>query len=88
MKKEELLHLHMLMFLINLYFKDILNDEILTEHYDSLALHPSHIHKDKIAHSDALFILGDEIVSHVNRRKVPVINYPYLTVLPLAAIEN
>jgi hypothetical protein len=87
-KKEEILHLHMLMFLIKGYFKDILNDEIFTERYDSLELHPTHIHKDKIAHRDALFTLCDEIVSHVHRRKVPVINFAHLTALPLAAAEN
>jgi len=87
-KKEELLHLHMLMFLIKIYSRDIINDEILTERYDSLEISPSHIHKDKIAHRDALFTLGDEIVFHIHRRKVPLMNYSHMTAPPQVAVEN
>ena len=36
---------------------------------DSLGISPSYIHKDKIAHREALFTLGDEIVSHIHDRK-------------------
>ena len=86
MKKEELLHLHMLLVLIRAYSRDNFKDGILTERYDSLEISPSQIHKDKIAHRDALFTLGDEIVSHIHRRKVPVIPYFHeITSTPVAA---
>ena len=87
-QKEELLHLHMLMSLIRTYCRDVIHDEILTERYDSLGISPSYIHKDKIAHREALFTLGDEIVSHIHGRKVPVMNYSQWTAPPQAAVEN
>ena len=59
----------MLMSLIRTYCRDVIHDEILTERYDSLGISPSYIHKDKIAHREALFTLGDEIVSHIHGRK-------------------
>jgi hypothetical protein len=86
MNKEELLHLHMLLVLIRTYSRDKFKDEILTERYDSLEISPSQIHKDKMAHKDALFTLGDEIVSHIHRRKVPVLQYfPEIISTPVAA---
>ncbi len=78
----------MLMSLIRTYCRDIIHDEILTERYDFLGISPSHIHKDKIAHRDALIILGDEIVSHFHGRRVPVMNYSQRTAPPQAAVEN
>ena len=47
---------------------------------DSLEITPSHIHKDKMVHRDALLILGGEIVSHIHHRKVPVTNYSHVVV--------
>ncbi|MFZ1896789.1 UPF0058 family protein [Methanoregula sp.] len=88
MKKEELLHLHMLMFHIKMYFRDIINDEIPTEWYDSLEISPSHIHKGKNAHRDALLTLGDEIVSHIHGRKVPMMNHSRLIAPPQVAVAN
>ncbi|MGA2162231.1 MAG: UPF0058 family protein [Methanoregula sp.] len=88
MKKEELLHLHMLMFHVRTYFRDILNDEILTERYDSLEITPAHIHKDKNAHRDALLTLGDEIVSHIHSRNVPVIDHSCLIASPQVAVAH
>jgi len=86
MNKEELLHLHMLLVLIRTYSRENFNDEILTERYDSLEISPSQIHKDKMAHKEALFTLGDEILSPIHRRKVPVIQYFHeITSIPVAA---
>jgi len=74
MQKEELLHLHMLMFNLKRYFEGINNDEILTERYNSLQISPFHIHKDKHAHKEALLTLADEIISHIHNPALPVAN--------------
>lgn len=65
----------MLMIHIKKYYEGISNEEIGTERYNSLAISPVHIHKDKKAHKDALLTLGDEIVSHIHHRPVPAVNY-------------
>ncbi|MDO9034454.1 MAG: UPF0058 family protein [Methanoregula sp.] len=75
MQKEELLHLHMLMIHIKKYYEGVTNEEIQTERYASLEISPVHIHKDKKAHKDALLTLGDEIVSHIHGKPLPVLNY-------------
>ncbi|MDO9325238.1 MAG: UPF0058 family protein [Methanoregula sp.] len=75
MQKEELLHLHMLMIHIKKYYEGITNEEIPTDRYTSLEISPVHIHKDKKAHKDALLTLGDEIVSHIHAKPLPVVNY-------------
>ncbi len=69
----------MLMFHIRMYFEGITHDEIPTERYNSLGISPLHIYKDKNAHKDALLTLGDEIVSHILGKKLPVVNYSYET---------
>jgi hypothetical protein len=85
-QKTELLHLHMLMFHIRMYFEGFTHDEIRKERYNSLAISPLHLHKDKKAHKDALLTLGDEIVSHILGQKLPVVNYSLETApLPLVA---
>jgi hypothetical protein len=88
-QKTELLHIHMLMFHIRMYFEGITHDEIPTERYNSLEISPIHIYKDKKAHEDALLTLGDEIVSHIHGKKLPVVNYSYEAAsLPLVAAEH
>ncbi len=47
MQKEELLHLHQLMYTIRGYIEVITHGEILTERYNSLEISPFYIHKDK-----------------------------------------
>jgi hypothetical protein len=79
MQKDELLHLHLLMFHIRKYYQDIAHDEIPTGRYDSLEISPIHIHKDKKSHSDAVLTLGDEIVSHLHARKLPAVACPDVT---------
>ncbi|MGA2121377.1 MAG: UPF0058 family protein [Methanoregula sp.] len=88
MQKEELLHLHMLMFQIKKYFESITNDEILTERYNSLEISPLHIHKDKNAHSEALLTLGNEIISHIHNPTLPAVNYSHETASLLVAAEQ
>jgi hypothetical protein len=88
-QKEELLHLHMLMFHIRMYFEGIAHDEISTERYDSLAISPLHLHKDKKAHKDAVLTLGDEIVSHILGQKLSVVNISHETAsLALVAAQH
>ena len=88
-QKEELLHLHMLMYHIRIYFEGITRNEIKTERYNSLGISPLHLHKDRKAHKDALLTLGDEIVAHILGQKLPVVNYSHETVsLPPVAAEH
>nr|WP_299963124.1 UPF0058 family protein [Methanoregula sp.] len=80
MQKEELLHLHMLMIHIKKYYECATGEEIRTERYNSLEISPVHIHKDKNAHKVAVLTLGDEIVTHIRHRSMPVVNYASVTV--------
>ena len=75
MQKEELLHLHCLMMHIKTYLENITGGEIHAERYTSLGTTTSHLHKDKKAHKDALLTLGDEIVTHIHRQSIPVLNH-------------
>ncbi|MDD1699799.1 MAG: UPF0058 family protein [Methanoregula sp.] len=74
MQKEELIHLHMLMMHIKKYCESMTKEEIPSERYDSLEISPLHIHKEKKAHKDALLTLGDEIVTHIHRRSIHIMN--------------
>ena len=75
MQKEELLHLHCLMIHIKTYVETVTSEEIHSERYSSLGTTSSHLHKDKKSHKDALLTLGDEIVTHIHRQSIPVVNY-------------
>ena len=74
MQKEELLHLHCLLIQIKTYLENITNEEIPSERYNSLGTTSGHLHKDKKAHKDAILTLGDEIVTHIHRQSMPVMN--------------
>jgi hypothetical protein len=87
-QKEELLHLHMLMIHIKKYYEGVTNEEIGTGRYNSLEISPVHIHKDKKAHKDALLTLGDEIVTHIHGRNMPVVNYSSETASTKVAAEH
>jgi hypothetical protein len=87
-QKEELLHLHMLMIHIKKYYEGITREEIGTDRYNSLEISPVHIHKDKKAHKDALLTLGDEIVTHIHGRRIPVVNYSTETATIKVAAEH
>jgi hypothetical protein len=60
---------------IKTYLENITNEEIHPGRYNSLGTTPGHIHKDKKAHKDALLTLDDEIVTHIHRQSMPVVNY-------------
>jgi hypothetical protein len=87
-QKEELLHLHMLMIHIKKYYEGLTSEEIGTSRYNSLEISPVHIHKDKKAHKDALLTLGDEIVTHIHGRHIPVVNYSSETASTKVAAEH
>jgi hypothetical protein len=80
-QKEELLHLHCLMIHVKTYLENIIKEEIHSERYNSLGTTTSHLHKNKKAHKDALMTLGNEIVTHINRQSIPVVNYSLDTAL-------
>jgi hypothetical protein len=65
----------MLMIHIKKYYEGITSEEIPTKRYNSLAISPVHIHKDKKAHKEALLVLGDEIVTHIHGNRIPVVTY-------------
>ena len=88
MQKEELLHLHMLMIHIKKYYENITNEEIPSERYTSMEISPVHIHKDKKAHRDALLTLGNEIISHIHGKPLPVANYSSEVSAQKIAAEN
>ena len=64
----------MLMIHIKKYFEGITHENIRTERYTSLEISPVHVHKDKNAHKTALLTLGDEIISHIHAKALPVVN--------------
>jgi hypothetical protein len=74
-QKEELIHLHMLLMQVKKCCESIAKDEIPLERYNSLDISPLHIHKEKKAHKDALLMLGNEIVTHIHRQPIRVMNY-------------
>jgi hypothetical protein len=74
-QKEELLHLHMLLIHVRKYYETINNEEISTERYNTLHISPVHIHKNKQSHKEAILVLGQELVDHLNRKTVPTLGY-------------
>lgn len=88
MQKEELIHLHMLMMHIKKCCESMSNNEIPSERYNSLEISPLHIHKEKKAHKIALFTLSDEIVTHLHKQSMHVMNYPSDNALTKAAAEH
>ena len=88
MQKEELIHLHMLMMHIKKCCESISNNEIPSERYKSLEISPLHIHKEKKAHKIALLTLSDEIVTHLHKQSIRVMNYPSDNASTKAAAEH
>ncbi|MFY9799684.1 MAG: UPF0058 family protein [Methanoregula sp.] len=74
-QKEELIHLHTLMMQIKKCYESVANDEIPSERYNSLKITPLHLHKEKKAHKAAILTLGDEIVTHIHRQSIPMMNH-------------
>lgn len=62
MHKEELISLHQMLFEIKDYFADY-NPELKFSGYQSLKINPSQLHKSKMEHKYAIFVLGTEIAN-------------------------
>jgi len=62
----------MLMIQIRKYYEVATGEAIETERYNSLSMSPVYIFRDKKSHTEALLTLGDEIVSHIHHRPVPL----------------
>ncbi len=60
MHKEELISLHKIMSEIKDFFEKNNNDNTFSDYY-ALNVDPSHIHKSKMEHKHAIFILGQAI---------------------------
>jgi hypothetical protein len=88
MQKEELIHLHILMVHIKKFCESISNNEIPSERYKSLDISPFHLHKEKNAHKIALLTLSDEIVTHLHKQSMQVINFPSDNASIKAAAED
>ncbi|MDF2954644.1 UPF0058 family protein [Candidatus Alkanophaga liquidiphilum] len=64
MKKEELIHLHLLLAQIKKYFEENGLDNGFTQ-YKELGISPFHIHRSKSDHKRAIFTLGNELASMI-----------------------
>lgn len=67
MNKEELIHIHTLM----VHMKDYLELRGKGEFskYYSLHISPTHVHRHKDEHKDAIFILGKEILRTIQEER-------------------
>jgi hypothetical protein len=60
MHKEELISLHQMLYEIKDYFEST-NADIKFSQYYSLKINPSQLHKSKMEHKYAIFVLGNEL---------------------------
>lgn len=67
MKKEELIHIHMLLAQLKKYCEDtgLYTD---FERYKALNISPFQVHRSKEEHKQAIFVLGSELASMTMRR--------------------
>lgn len=65
----------MLLVHVKKYYENITGEEIQTVKYDSLAISPVHIHKNKVLHKKAILTLGGEIVQHIGVNNPPIVGY-------------
>lgn len=77
----------MLFIHVRKYYETITNEEIPTERYNTLHISPVHIHKNKKSHKEAILVLGQEIVDHINKRPA-AISFSQEMVTPEIAAEN
>ncbi len=60
MHKEELITLHQMLTEIKDYFESM-NSDLKFSNYYSLKINPSQLHKSKMEHKYAIFVLGNEL---------------------------
>lgn len=65
MRKEELIHLHILLAQLKRHFEE---NELGGDFskYQSLQISPGHIHRSKAEHKQAIFVLGNELASMIS----------------------
>jgi len=62
MHKEELISLHKILFEIKQYFEEV-NPDLKFSQYNALKITPTQLHKSKLEHKHAIFVLGNEIAN-------------------------
>jgi hypothetical protein len=62
MHKEELISLHKMLYEVKDYFEEV-NPELKFSQYNALKITPSQLHKSKLEHKYAIFVLGNEIAN-------------------------
>jgi len=62
MHKEELITLHQMLYEIMDYFEST-NSDLKFSQYYSLKINPAQLHKSKMEHKYAIFILGNELAN-------------------------
>jgi hypothetical protein len=62
MHKEELISLHKMLYEVKDYFEEV-NPDLKFSQYNSLKITPSQLHKSKLEHKYAIFVLGNEIAN-------------------------
>jgi hypothetical protein len=68
MKKEELVHLHLLLAQLKKYFEENGFDSDF-DRYKRLDISPFQVHRSKGEHKQAIFTLGDELVSIIAKNQ-------------------
>lgn len=70
MKKQELIHLHGLLYEIEEYLEEeYLEGELESEEYESLDIRPTDIHRWKDDHKEAIFSLSDSITDYIEENE-------------------
>ena len=65
MHKEELISLHKMLYEVKDYFEEV-NPDLKFTQYNALKITPSQLHKSKLEHKYAIFVLGNEIANSVS----------------------
>ena len=73
MNKEELIQLHTFMVLVKDYLEQRGKGEF--SKYNSLHINPTHVHRNKYEHKNAIFVLGKEILSAISDDPNIIVDY-------------
>ncbi len=67
MDKEELIHIHMLLYQVKMLMEQLGVSRGFKE-YEALNIKPVHVHRSKSEHKRAIFVLGNEIAKILSDR--------------------
>lgn len=70
MHKEELISLHQMLIDVKLYIEEINPDSDFSE-YESLRITPTQVHRSKVEHKYAIFMLGNAIAKAMKEMENP-----------------